>query len=82
MDTEDDVTVLRRARPEHGVPSLKIDEVTDVPGGVKRPPGDKRAVDHPGNPLSLEKDVKRGHKGQGPQEHKETEFHGFPFEAG
>ena len=75
------MTVLRRVRPERGVSSLKIDEVTDVPGGVKRPPGDERAVDHPGNPLSFEKYVKRGYKGQGPQEHKEGELNGFPFEA-
>ena len=60
---------------------LKVDEVTDVPRGVERPPRDKGAVYHTSNPLSLEKDVKRGHEGQGPQKHKEPELHGFPFEA-
>ncbi len=80
-DTVDNPMALQPAGTRHEVVPLKVNEVTDVPGGIKRPPGDKRATYHSGNPLSLEKDVKRGHKGQGSQEHKETEFHSFPFEA-
>jgi len=58
---------------------LKVDKITDVPGGVKRPLGDKGAVYNMGNPLSFEKYVKRGHKGQGTQEYKEGKFYRFPF---
>ena len=74
---------FRTARPSGGSLRfpLEIDEITDVPGGVERPSGDKRAVYHTCNPLSLEQDVKRGHEGQGPQEHKEREFHGLSLEA-
>ena len=72
---------LQAGRARHEVVPLKVDEVADVPRGVERPPRDKGAVYHTSNPLSLEKDVKRGHEGQGSQEHKEGELNGFPFET-
>jgi len=80
-DTVDDSMALQPDGARHEVVPLKVDEVTNVPGGVKRPPRDKGAVYHTSNALSLEKYVEWGHEGQGSQEHKETEFHGFPFEA-
>jgi len=53
-----------------------------VPRRVERPPSDEGSIDHPGNPLPLEKNVEGGHKSDGSQKHKEGNLHGFSLEAG
>jgi len=51
---------------------LKVDEVTDVPGGVEGPGCDKGEIEHRRDLLSLKQDVKRAEESDEPERDEEA----------